>query len=132
MSDQTKTILAVEDEQPLLEAIKAKLEKSGFSVVTARTVEQAKNHLLDIGKIDVIWLDHYLLGKENGLDFVAWCKKDGSQFKKIPIFVISNTASADKVQTYLKLGVNKYYVKAEKRLEEIIGEIIRELNIQQE
>ena len=106
-----------------MEAIRAKLTKSGFEVVTARSVEQAKNHTQDIEGIDVIWLDHYLLGKENGLDFIAWCKTDGHNCQNIPIFVVSNTASPDKVQSYLRLGVQKYYVKAEKRLDAIIEDI---------
>lgn len=127
-----KIVLVVEDERPLLEAIKAKLETSGFEVVTARSVEQAFNHLQDIERIDAIWLDHYLLGKEDGLDFVSKCKIDGSGCRTIPIFVVSNTASADKVQAYMKLGVNKYYVKAEKRLDEIIADIREELNNSQE
>ncbi len=118
-----KKILVVEDERPLLEAIRVKLESGGFDVLSARSVEQAKNHLLDVDGIDVIWLDHYLLGKESGLDFVVWCKKERDSHKNIPIFVVSNTATSEKVQTYLRLGVNKYYVKAERRLDEIIGEI---------
>ena len=123
MEKEEKTILIVEDEKPLLEAIKMKLERSGFAVVTARNVEQAKNHLLDIEKVDVIWLDHYLLGKESGLDFVVWCKEEAADYKNIPIFVVSNTATPEKIQTYLRLGINKYYVKAERRLDEIIKEI---------
>ena len=118
-----KIVLVVEDELPILEAIRAKLQKSGFDVVTARSIEQAKNHAQDIEKIDVIWLDHYLLGKETGLDFIAWCKADSSPYKRIPFFVVSNTASPDKVQTYLRLGAQKYYVKAEKRLDAIIADI---------
>jgi DNA-binding response OmpR family regulator len=35
-----KTILVIEDERPLLNAINAKLEKSGFGVIAARSVEQ--------------------------------------------------------------------------------------------
>ncbi len=118
-----KTILVVEDERPLAEAIKAKLEKSGFTVVTSRTVEQALNYLEEIKNIDVIWLDHYLLGKENGLDFVTKLKAHDGHWKNIPIFVVSNTASPDKVQSYIRLGVNKYYTKSDHRLEEIISEI---------
>lgn len=117
----------MEDEQPLLEAIKAKLEKGGFDVLTARSVEQAKNHVKDVENIDVIWLDHYLLGDENGLDFVAWCKMDGSTCKQVPIFVVSNTATDDKIKTYLHLGAEKYYVKAEKRLEDVIDDINKHL-----
>lgn len=132
MSVKEKVILVVEDELPLLEAIKLKLTKSGFSVVTARSVEQAVNHIKDIEKVDAIWLDHYLLGKENGLDFVVKCKSENSWCRHIPIFVVSNTASADKVQAYLQLGVSKYYVKAEKRLDEIIKEMSEEIDKQQE
>lgn len=124
---EEKVVLVVEDERPLLEAIKIKLENSGFEVVTARSVEQALNHIEDVDNIDAIWLDHYLLGKENGLDFVAKCKADDSKCVSIPIFVVSNTASSDKVQAYMQLGVNKYYVKAEKRLDEIIADMNDEL-----
>lgn len=117
------TILVVEDERPLLEAIKKKLELSGFSVVTARSTDQAYAYIEDIGQIDVVWLDHYLIGKESGLDFVAKCKSAESTCKNIPIYVVSNTASADKVQSYLRFGITKYFVKAEHRLDGIIDEI---------
>ena len=118
-----KTILVVEDERPLAEAIKAKLIKSGFAVVTSRTVQQTLDYLEDIGAVDAIWLDHYLLGKENGLDFVTKLKAHDGRWKNIPIFVVSNTASPDKVQSYIRLGINKYYTKADHRLDEIILEI---------
>jgi DNA-binding response OmpR family regulator len=118
----------LEDEKPLLEAIKIKLEKSGLDVVTSRTVEQAKQYATDLPKIDAIWLDHYLLGKENGLDFVAWCKEDdNAKCKLIPIFVVSNTASPDKVSTYMTLGAKEYFIKANHRLDEIIAQIVKEL-----
>jgi len=121
--EEKKVVLVIEDERPLLEAVKAKLEKSGFDVITARSVEEAFNHIEDVPFISAVWLDHYLLGKENGLDFVVRCKEEGSKYKDIPIFVVSNTASPDKVQQYIQLGVNKYYTKAEKRLEDIILDI---------
>lgn len=115
----TNTILVVEDERPLLEAIKIKLEKNGLEVVTARSVEQALGYLKDL-KIDGIWLDHYLLGRESGLDLVANVKNEGSQWRNIPIFVVSNTASEEKVRAYMTFGVEKYFVKADFRLDQII------------
>ncbi len=117
------TILVVEDERPLIEAIKTKLEKTGFAVVTARAVEQAINYLEDIEHIDAIWLDHYLLGKEDGLDFVTKLKHAEAKWKHVPIFVVSNSATAAKVRSYMRLGVNKYFVKSEYRLDQIIGDI---------
>lgn len=115
-------ILVVEDERPLLEAVHLKLEKMGFEVVTARSVEQAEGYVRDGVKIDAIWLDHYLFGKETGLDFVAHLKSD-EKTKHIPIFVVSNTASQEKQQSYMRLGAVKYYVKSDHRLDAIIGDI---------
>jgi len=122
ITKQNKIVLVVEDELPLQNAIKIKLEKNGFQVLTARSVEQAMNHILDIEKIDVIWLDHYLLGGKTGLDFVVTLKND-KKYKSIPIFVVSNTASSDKVKSYISLGATKYYTKANYRLEQIIEDM---------
>ncbi|MFA6322799.1 MAG: response regulator [Candidatus Buchananbacteria bacterium] len=122
MAQGKKTILVVEDERPLQSAIKIKLEKNNFEVVTARSVSQALGLMEDINKIDVIWLDHYLLGKENGLDFVAKIKND-KNWKKIPVFVVSNTATDEKVKNYLSLGIEKYYIKSNYRLDNIVSDI---------
>lgn len=121
------TILVIEDETSLLKAIKIKLEKSSFDVLTARSAQQAFDYLRDVQPIDVIWSDHYLLGKEDGLDFVRYCKESGSKCEDIPIFIISNTATSDKVQEYINLGINRYYVKAEERIDGIVEDIKREL-----
>jgi DNA-binding response OmpR family regulator len=120
---KTYTVLVIEDERPLVQVIQAKLEKSGFEVVTARTVDQGLHYMEDVGSIDVVWLDHYLLGEKTGLDFVAKLKGPDSKWKDIPIFVVSNTASSTNMQSYLRLGVNVYSVKAEHRLDEITADI---------
>lgn len=128
MEIKNNVILVVEDEKPLLGAIKLKLEKRGFEVVSSRTIEQAKSYIEDLDRVDIIWLDHYLIGKGNGLDFIAWCKEvDNVKCKLIPIFVVSNTASDDKVATYMSLGAKKYYVKSNHKLDEIIDEISKSL-----
>ncbi len=127
-----KTILVIEDEAPLLEAIKMKLEKSGFHVITARSVVQAMDHLTNGSEINAVWLDHFLLGKESGLDFVIACKAEGSKHASVPIFLVSNTAGADTIQAYMKLGVDKYYVKAQRRLDGIVDDVKAELDIAKE
>jgi len=91
--------------------------------VTAKSVTQALNHLKSRVKIDAVWLDHYLFGKEDGLGFVTKIKKPGSAWKNLPIFVISNTVSPEKIQVYLKLGVEKCYAKTDCRLDKIISDI---------
>src|SRR3989344_3763473 len=139
-----KTILVMEDDRPLLEVINAKLEKSGFGVIAARSVEQAFNANLDknglgvittssieqaldylerLERVDAIWLDHHLLGEEDGLDFVKKFKANGGKWNKIPVFVVSNAASPKTIKSYIASGVNKYYVKSDHRLDEIIKDI---------
>jgi CheY-like chemotaxis protein len=124
---KVRNVLIVEDEKPLLNAIRIKLENSGFEVITARTVEQALHYMEDVAQIDVIWLDHYLLGKGTGLDFVV-ALKNKEKWKKIPVFVVSNTASPEKVRSYIKFGVTKYYTKADFRLDQIIGDMQKMLS----
>lgn len=114
-------ILVLEDEKPLLEVIKDKLETEGFGVVTARASDQALEYLKEGVKIDAVWLDHYLFGKEDGLEFVTRLKKGLN--KNLPVFVVSNTVSPDKVQEYVKLGVQKCYTKVDYRLDQIVADI---------
>lgn len=142
--EQKKIILVIEDEQSLLKVVNARLEKKGFGVITARSVDQVFNsglgkkgfgvitansikqalhYLENLEKIDAIWLDHNLLGKEDGLDFVKKLKANGGRWEKIPIFVVSNTENSKTIQSYLDLGVSKYYVKSNHRLDEIIKDI---------
>ncbi len=142
--NDTKTILVIEDEKALLAVVKTKLEKSGFHVLTSRSVmrafgtelketrsggatlssvEQALKYLEALEKVDAIWLDHNLIGDEDGLDFVTKFKANGGRWSKVPIFVVSNTSDPDLVKTYAQIGVKSYYVKAEHTLESIIKEI---------
>lgn len=122
-STKKKTILVIEDERPLVQVIETKLTNAGFDVLTARTVDQGLSYMEDVDSIDAVWLDHYLLGEKSGLDFVAKLKSPEKKWGKIPIFVVSNTASKDNLQSYIRLGVNKYSVKADHRLDEMTKEI---------
>lgn len=124
MSNTKKVILIVEDERPLLKAIGAKLTQSGFDIVTATTAKQGLNMLKDIEHIDAIWLDHYLPEGKSGLEFLTEIKQSDA-WNHIPVFVVTNTASSENKFSYLQLGVDKYFVKADMRLEEIIAYIAK-------
>lgn len=141
---QQKTILVIEDERPLLRVIQEKLEKEGIRVLASRNVERAFStdlekdikgeisissieralkHLDELGMVDAVWLDHNLLGSENGVDFVTRLKANGGHWSHIPIFVVSNASDEALVRSYHALGVDRYYVKAEHKLEDIISDI---------
>ena len=119
---EKKTILIVEDETELLDLIKKKLEASGFDTLGVKTVAEAMESFSQ-NKIDALWLDHYLLGKKNGFDLVVELKAHENTWGKIPVFVVSNTAGPEEIQSYIQLGINKYYVKSNATLNQIIEDI---------
>lgn len=127
MKKNNNVMLVVEDEIPLQEIVKLMLKKKNIDVITARTVDEAKVLVTKHDNIDAIWLDHYLLGKENGLDFMAWCKTNGSKGNDIPVYVASNSANLDQVMTYMHLGAKEYFVQSNHRLDEIINIISKDL-----
>ncbi len=116
--DQT-TIMVVEDETLLLQAITKKLKLSGLDVVSCASGQQAIDYLNSLDVLpDAVWLDYYLKDM-NGLAFMQTIK-DNPKWQGIPVVVVSNSASPEKVHNMLALGARKYILKAEYRLDEII------------
>jgi len=127
MSKQSPTIMVVEDETLLLQAITKKLKLSGLDVLSCASGQQAIDYLMNLDEMpDAVWLDYYLKDM-NGLAFMQELKQN-PKWADIPVLVVSNSASPDKVSNMLGLGAKKYVLKAEYRLDEII-EMIREFII---
>ena len=120
--------MIVEDENLLLQAISKKLQLNNFETVTCISGHQAIDYLENLDSLvelpDFIWLDFYLKDM-NGLTFMSKLKEN-PKWQKIPVIVISNSASPDKVESMMTLGAKEYLVKAEHRLDEIIV-IIRDM-----
>lgn len=118
-------VLVIEDEELLLEAIARKLSNEGLDPITCTGAAQAFDYLKSLVEPpDVIWLDYYLKDA-NGLEFMKLFMKD-PKWSRIPVVVVSNSASEEKKKAMLALGIKKYLLKAEYRLEEII-KIIKEI-----
>lgn len=126
INKKPKVILVIEDEIALLEAIKMKLIKNNFEVLTCRDVESGLKLVTKTPKIDLIWLDHYLLGTQTGLDFVIKMKNNFPK-KGLPIFIVSVSIDSDKSNQYLRLGAEKFYTKSNFGLQEIIDDITKYL-----
>lgn len=112
-----KPVLIIEDERDLMEAVRIKLTKDGFSVVCAATAEEALE-LMKTTEPALIWLDIMLPGM-SGLEFLRKLREQ-AEGKKIPVVVVSNSGSPDKIRESRELGAATYFVKADWRLEEII------------
>jgi len=111
--------MVVEDETLLLQAITKKLKLSGLDVISCASGQQAIDYLNNLDELpDAVWLDYYLKDM-NGLAFMQSIKEN-EVWGQIPVLVVSNSASPDKVNNMLALGAKKYILKAEYRLDEII------------
>jgi CheY-like chemotaxis protein len=111
--------MVVEDETLLLQAITKKLKLSNLDVISCASGQQALDYLESLDELpDAVWLDYYLKDT-NGLAFMQ-TMKENPKWTKIPVVVVSNSASPEKVHNMLALGAKKYILKAEYRLDEII------------
>ena len=122
MKKEKKTILVLEDEPLLIDSISFKLNKEGYNFVVKKVADEALAYVLENPPPDFFWIDHYLIGKENGLFFLSRIKQN-PKFAHIPTFVVSNTASPDTIEKYKKIGITRYYTKANHRLDEIVADI---------
>ncbi len=122
MEGKKKTILVLEDERTLAKAVRDALANRGFEVALVNNVQDGLQQMKNLGGVDAIWLDHYLLGSGNGLDFVVEVKGK-EEWKSIPIFVVSNTASTTNIRSYIQLGVHNYYTKADYDINQIISDV---------
>ena len=114
--------MVVEDESLLLQAISKKMINSQIEIVSCLSAEQALDYLNNLPALpDAIWLDYHLKDMD-GLTFMGKLKNNPI-WAKIPVFVVSNSASPEKVNGMLALGAVKYILKAEHRLDEIIESI---------
>ena len=119
MSKSNTTVMVVEDEALLLEAATKKLQHEGLEVLPCISGEIALSYVHSLDKVpDAIWLDYYLKDM-NGLAFMQ-AIKNNPKWASVPVIVVSNSASPSKVHNMLALGVNKYILKAQYRLDEIV------------
>lgn len=117
MSVQNPSIMIVEDEKLLLDAISKKLTISKIKPIPCDSAEAALEKLHEGKRPDAIWLDYHLKGMD-GEAFVSKLLKDKS-FADIPVIVVSNSAPDKKIEGMLKLGVKQYLLKAEHRMDDI-------------
>jgi DNA-binding response OmpR family regulator len=121
MENQKKTILVVEDELPLLEAVCEKFIKEGFNVLKARDGREAVATAV-AEHPDLIMMDIIM----SGMDGMTAMKKirEDEWGKHAKIILVTNLSDSDYVNEAAKYGVNDFIVKTDYKLDEIVA-IIR-------
>ena len=121
MMPNEKTILVIEDEDALQDAIKLKLERvGGFRYIPVNSGE-AGLAFLEKEKPDLIWLDLLMPGM-GGFLFLEKLRQDPA-LKNIPVVIVSVSASPEKIRRAFELNVVDYIVKSQYKLDDIVERI---------
>lgn len=115
-----KKIMWVEDDVFLSDIIAKKCQTNHCELLHAINYEETFE-LLKEGLPDVIILDILLPGK-NGYEILEELRKD-ERTKDLPIIILSNFGQKEEIEKGLKLGADKYLIKATLTLDEILGEV---------
>ena len=104
----TRTILVVDDEQPIREMVEFSLERAGFRVVEAADAAEARVAVAD-QQPDLILLD-WMLPDMSGLDLARALRRENLA-REIPIVMLTaRTEEEDKVRG-LDAGADDYVTK---------------------
>jgi DNA-binding response OmpR family regulator len=102
------TVLVVEDNEPLRNAVTALLVREGYLVLAAATAHDALEMFREpLSPIDVVLLD-VRLPDLNGIDL---CTRLRKSHPKLPIIVCTGVASPAEAAQLLALGAHRYFQK---------------------
>jgi len=113
-------ILIVEDEEFLVRALKDNLESEGCTVDTAMNGDEAMERVKK-SRPNLILLD-LLMPKKDGFYVLDEVKKN-SEWKLIPIIVLSNLGGDAEIKKALEMGADDYFVKSQHPIEEVIEKV---------
>ncbi len=113
-------ILLVEDDPFLIDIYTTKLEQDGFSVNVAKNGQEAfellKKKVPDLLVLDIV------LPQTDGWDVLGKIKEN-EKWRKIPVVILSNLGQKAEVEKGLRLGAEKYLIKAHYTPAEVVEEI---------
>jgi len=137
-----KSILLVEDDPFLIDIYTTKLKESGFSIEIATSGEEGLKKLRE-KKFDLLVLD-IVLPKIDGWEILEKIKDQASErsegeeedevlfaqqraksknLKGLKIIILSNLGQKEEVEKGLRLGAEKYLIKAHYTPNEVVEEI---------
>ena len=123
-----KTILLIEDEEPMLNALAAKFEKEGFTVLKGQDGEEG----LKIGlakRPDIMMVD-IIMPKMDGISLLKKIRVEGGEWgKDVPIIMLTNLSDSESVSEAANYSVYDFLVKTDWRLDDVVRLIKQKLNI---
>jgi DNA-binding NtrC family response regulator len=123
MTSNALTILVVDDDEGLLMLACRHLQRRGFSVSGALSIEQARA-LLDSSYFDLLVIDYQLDSNMSGLDFYAELRAQGCDIPAIMCTGFSDEAHANEAR---QRGITQILSKTEDYLDRLPQQILQVL-----
>lgn len=106
--DRQPTVLIVEDDEILRDALTMLLVQEGYLTLTAATARDAMRILrTPLAPIDVVLLDVHL----PDADGTHLCERIRELYPDISVVVCTGEADAEEIERLLQLGVERYFRK---------------------
>ncbi len=119
----TKKILIVEDEAPLLDSYAELVETAGYIPMKALDGYQALDLLANnLDQIDLVLLDLMMPGVD-GLEVLKTVKNNEEKYGKMPIVILTNMTSESVVKEAFNMGATSYLVKTDLDYEGLVKEL---------
>ena len=124
-----RKILVIDNDEPTLNAIIAKLDLRGFETLKAMDGQKGLSMALDYHP-DLILLD-IIMPKLNGLETMKKIREDLSWGKNVPIILLTNLSpdNEDIMKSINKNEPSYYLVKTNFTLDEVVDKIQEKLMV---
>ncbi|MCD6334824.1 MAG: response regulator, partial [Candidatus Latescibacteria bacterium] len=109
------TLLIVDDEKPITEALSSLFEDRGYCVSSARSAEEARK-IMEHSVIEVV-LSEVRMPERSGIDLLKWIKKNHPMTE---VIIMTGYASVEDGVSALKEGAYDYLIKPFRSLEEVM------------
>jgi len=127
MADK-KVVLIADDDPALRKGMETKLTGSGFECKLAADGEEAINIALEEHP-DLIIMDQ-LMPKFTGLAAIKRIRADFDWGRHVPIIVMTNVAEGTSAHRELLLVSNRYFVKSNTSLDELVSTVKQMLGVE--
>ncbi len=115
-----KIVLIVEDEQSMQRALKSKLAHAGYDVRAAADGEEAMAVLTS--EVPHLVLLDLIMPKIDGISVLRQMKGE-ERLRKVPVVILTNLSSGDKVAEAMQLGTFDFLVKANYSLDDVLKKV---------
>ena len=120
---ETKKILIVEDELPLLDSYAELVQAAGYVPMKASDGYQSLDILSNnLDQIDLVLLDLMMPGVD-GLEVLKTVRNNEDKYGKMPIVILTNMTSESVVKEAFNMGATSYLVKTDLDYEGLVKEL---------